>query len=467
MKPFFIKNIDTVNHPFIQNVKSYILKENLWNFESSLVVAVSGGPDSIALLVTLTTLAKKQNCVHAAHVNHGYREGSKRDEEFVRNTCEILGVEFHSRKIDQHPPRGISKEAFWRNLRYEHLFAMMEEISGEQLATGHTADDQLETFFFRVIQGAGPRGILSIDPFREHRIIRPLLESKRSEIEEFLLHFGIPSVCDPTNADEAFPRNFIRSQVSPLLVKLNPKVHVHVNSLITLLRDDDIYLSQVTADCLTAAGWNYRLPAVLNGDSLKGLATPILRRIALLILKHSDAERATRITSKLVDTMCDVFRGVQRRADIPVGCVMRCYRKQIDIYRKKSPAGIPAECFIPLVQGCTAIAGEHRVEMTQVPKPSSFPSPVEAQFLSLGVKPVGIRFRRKGDRFCPFGLSTEMKLKDYFNKKHVPSYQRDKIPLIVDGNGRIVCVVGIGISEFARIDPSAGSVLKITWKICC
>jgi len=180
----------------------------------TVLVAVSGGPDSVALLATLTALAPAWRLtLHVLHVDHGLRADSARDAEFVRALGTRLGVPVDVERVQVGAG---SVEAAARTARYAALEAWADRVGASRIAVGHTADDQAETVLMRVLGGAGVRGLAAIPPVRG-RIIRPLIELRRQAVREALTAEGLEWVEDPSNRDPKFLRNRIRHELIPLL----------------------------------------------------------------------------------------------------------------------------------------------------------------------------------------------------------------------------------------------------------
>ena len=199
----------------------FIDENGLFKSRDRVVVAVSGGPDSVCLFYLLLELAKERNIkLVVAHYNHSMR-GRKavRDEIFVRDLAEKEGIPF----ICERAIKGqIKSEESARDFRYKFLEKARGERGGDVIAVAHNKDDLGETLLLNLVRGTGIRGIRSM-PVRRGRIIRPLLFAKRSEIEKFLQDQGLESCHDESNDSPIFSRNFIRLKILPLFKKLNPK----------------------------------------------------------------------------------------------------------------------------------------------------------------------------------------------------------------------------------------------------
>ena len=209
-------------------VMKLILEEKLLPSRSKVLVALSGGVDSMALLNVLLNLSERLNIeIEAAHFNHKIRSESDLDERFVLQYCRQKGVPLHIGRGDvpqycKKMKMGIEEGA--RKLRYDFLNSILKEARCDFLALAHNLDDLMETMIHRIIRGTSPLGMISMK-LKQDRKIRPLLYVRREEIEEYVKRCEIPFVQDLTNFDIKYTRNFIRIKVIPLLRKINPRVH--------------------------------------------------------------------------------------------------------------------------------------------------------------------------------------------------------------------------------------------------
>src|SRR5207249_162328 len=199
----------------LERVERTIRRHAMLAGGESVLVAVSGGADSVALLHVLATLAPAWGLrLHALHVDHGLRADSARDAEFVRRLGERLGIPVDVATVTVE--RRGSLEAAARAARYAALTACADRVGAARIALGHTADDQAETVLMRVLQGTGMRGLAGIPPVRD-RIIRPLIECRRADVVAGLHRAGLEWIEDPSNQDPKFLRNRIRHELLPWL----------------------------------------------------------------------------------------------------------------------------------------------------------------------------------------------------------------------------------------------------------
>lgn len=195
-----------------------------------VVVGVSGGPDSAALLDVLARLDDLRVEPIAASVDHGLRPDAARDVEVARALAERLGVPFRAMRIEVRPA-GEAIQAAARAARYRALGALAAEVGATAIAVGHTLDDQAETVLSRILRGASLVGLAGIEPRRADGVVRPLIDCRRAEVHAHVARFELPHRADPSNADPRFERVRLREGILPALAAEDPSVAVHLARL--------------------------------------------------------------------------------------------------------------------------------------------------------------------------------------------------------------------------------------------
>ncbi|MDR2558962.1 MAG: tRNA lysidine(34) synthetase TilS, partial [Oscillospiraceae bacterium] len=248
------------------NIRSVIEKYNMLSGGETVIIALSGGADSVCLLHALLEL---NITVEACHVNHKLRgEASDSDEMFVRNLCERLGIKLHVYEINVKSlqKKHQSLEECAREARYSYF---AEIGAGKIIATAHTAGDNTETVLLNLIRGTGLRGLCGIPPKRDN-IIRPLIETTRAEILTYLEKKGADFVTDESNFSDEFTRNNLRLNVIPLLEKINPSFNAGVMRMCESLRLDEEYLHKIAVSSIEQCDEGaapYRVDLFLNQPS--------------------------------------------------------------------------------------------------------------------------------------------------------------------------------------------------------
>lgn len=322
----------------IENVRSTIRKHGLVRAGDTVVVAVSGGPDSLALLYCLSSLAAGLRLdLKAAHFDHGLRQGSQREAEFVRAAAGKLGLAFYSGGADvsgRRKGKGSIEEAA-RLARLEFLRKLAKKLKADRVALGHNMDDQAETVLMRILRGSGLSGLSGIAALKELDgcvFIRPLIEVKRVEIERYLRGMKIRPFRDPSNSDESLFRNKIRRRLLPLLEKeYNPRIKEILNNLAgNASCDYDYILSRARL----SAG--VRGTASLKTDSLLRMH-PSLRRMAIRLKIEALQGSTRRITCKHVEEIEDMLfnRPAGSVVDLPKGYFVEKRGRSLHFRRRR------------------------------------------------------------------------------------------------------------------------------------
>ena len=246
-----------------------------------ILCAVSGGRDSVCLLHYLTTIAPRRGfSVAAAHLNHRMRPEAQRDEDFVRGLCREWNVPFYTEAAPVYEMAarwGLGVEETGRRLRYDFFLRTADAIGAAYIATAHHAQDQAETVLLNLLRGTGPEGLGGIPPVRG-RIIRPLLQTGRAEIEDYLQKNGLPHVEDSTNQDTHYARNRLRRELWPQLETVNPAVTRAIGRTAEIVRGENAYLDTLAAERLPAEGTAVETAALLAAPE------PLRPRMVRLLL---------------------------------------------------------------------------------------------------------------------------------------------------------------------------------------
>ncbi len=435
---------------------------------SALLIAVSGGPDSVALVHVLIEAGYKVEIAHFDHQTRG--EGSAEDARFVETLAKRLGVPYHLRSedieagADQSP---MSFEEYARTRRYAFLIETAKSRGCAAIATGHHADDQAETVLMRVLRGTSPAGIAGTPPVAERdgvRVVRPFLSARRAEILAWLHERGIRYCHDESNLDTDFVRNRIRHDLLPQLRReYNPRVVEALNRLADLARTEDELLQSLAADfaatCVTGGDTILRDPFARGHRALqRRVVLDLANRRAL----RPDAEHIERaiefILRSPANKRFDLGGNVQLASNADAVRILSSDRS--DSSGKSDATEIPLA-----LPGETAAFGT-RLRTTILDRPPEGPlrnycnprrQVVDARALDGGAV---LRLRRPGDRVAPMGLGGTRKLKDYFGDLGLPPHERDAALLVVAG-GEIVWIVGHAVSQHAAVTSRTSQVAQI------
>ena len=423
-----------------------------------VLVAVSGGADSMALLHTLHALAPGLRlALHVLHVDHGLRPESPRDAEFVQAVARELGVPGEVARVTV--PRGPSREAQARRARYFALETCAASIGAGRIAVGHTRDDQAETVLMRLLEGAGPRGLAGIPPCRG-RIIRPLLEVTRQEIVAALRSLGLPWIEDPSNLDRSFLRNRIRHDLLPSLARVTGGDPVDaLNRTAARMRALVAALDDQAATELDRLAWMTHDEIVLPRAALSALPREVaatVLRLAAVRLGGGGPLRAW------------AHRGLARALAEPPprrpfrlgGVVVEVSGAQLRVAVRPRPALGTRALVVP---GRTALTEIDALLETRVVPAAGYELPRDpdrAAFDAVALPgPLVIRARRAGDHLDAFG-GGERRLKSLLIDAKVPRWERARVP-VIEGGGQIVWVAGVRRAAIAPISASTRSVLEL------
>lgn len=458
-------------------VRRTIRKRALLRAGDRVLVALSGGPDSVALLHLLLELQRTGDLVVAgvAHFHHQLRGAdADADEAFCRELAARLGLPIEvARENVRRAARdaGRSIEDMARELRYSFLAAAAERLRADVVAVAHTLDDQAETVLLRLLRGAGTRGLSGIRP-RAGRVVRPLLDISRGELREYARAEGLAAREDPSNRDVTIPRNRVRHELIPYLEReFNPEIARVLAREAALAKVDEDRLHNEAID-LTSTIVLSKVDEKIEIDAvaLRSLDLALSSRIAHDILTKSSGGRFVGFDH------IDEFLGLScasdgASVDLPGQRATR--RGNVIILgppapRLRSEKGGPSNSFrFPL-----SIPGEVTLDnqgwAVSAHRLDSFDRPdfgpghgVEVAVAADPVAlPLAIRSRRRGDRFRPLGMEGRKKLQDFLVDRKIPKEIRDCLPLVVDREDRIVWVVGESVAEDFRVtEPSRGVIL--------
>ena len=303
------------------SVKNTIERYSMINKGDTVIAAVSGGADSVALLYVLYSLKNELGfSLAACHVNHNLRgEESDGDERFVRRMCRFLDIPLYvaSIKVNDLRQKHDSLEECARRLRYEFFDSISR---GKLIATAHTASDNCETILINMVRGTALSGICGI-PVKRDNIIRPLLYNTRGDIERYCTENSLDYVTDSTNLSDDYTRNKIRHKVVPLLREINPALFGAISRLSQSVSDDDRYLDKIAAQLMEKAHTQddkYDVNVLYTAEEC------ILRRIVTMLFRNNDIP----LNMRAVESCVGIIRARQ-------GKINPCQFKFVMIRKKK------------------------------------------------------------------------------------------------------------------------------------
>ena len=436
-----------------------------------LAAAVSGGADSMALLLLLRQLQPRFGyTLSACHVNHGLRgQSADRDEAFVRAECARLGVPlrvFHAAELALPPAH--AGEDWARRLRYT-AFVQLQGQGIDAIATAHTANDQAETLLLRLARGTGLHGAGGIRP-RRGCYLRPLLCLSRAETEAVCRAAGQPWVTDETNDTDAYARNRLRHSALPALESTNAAAVQNLARFCEKAARADAYLAAGAAKLLAAA----RLPGAEPAWQLALLqaADPLLLETALhsLVAPVRDAEE------KYVQLLCAVVRqgsgAVQLTGQVRFCAGNGCLRQETLLQAlPEQPENLPPQLpFLPQKQpefrlrggwkGTAELLRADFEEKIQVVHKKDLKNRADYARITTLYAGLVLRTRQPGDVYRPAGRSVHNRLRKWMNEAGIPAQMRDQLPLLAAGS-EVLWVCGAGFAEGLAPDADTAQVLQM------
>jgi len=452
----------------IEKVKETIDRHRMLTGGERILVAVSGGVDSVVLFDILKRLADRYSLsLTIAHLDHGLRgEESAQDARFVTELAECEGIPIISERIDLPSSKlwpGLGPEGRAREARRAFLARAAKSAHADVIALGHTANDRAETVLLNLTRGAGPSGLIGVEPV-SRPIIRPLIETTRDEIVSYAESRRLRWREDKTNADISFSRNRIRHLVLPELSRINPRV------IETICRGGELVADLLSATSHLIAPILERIVkdekcgmVTLDREGIGELPPEVGRLIIREGIRRARGDlsgiESVHIEEPLRLTRSELPHG---SIDLP-GVSVRLARDDLVL----SQQGFPEkEGFFEEVA-----LGENRfpnlgfsltLKIVPIDSKEGKPIPddrtIEMADADLVSFPLHVRSRLPGDRFVPLGMDERVRLKDFLINESVPFFDRDDLPLLCDRE-RIIWVVGLRLSDEVKLTERTKRVL--------
>ncbi|MBD3258377.1 tRNA lysidine(34) synthetase TilS [candidate division GN15 bacterium] len=455
----------------LPTVKDFIQRENLVPDTSHVLVALSGGPDSVALLHLLTRLRRAGLLsIEAVYINHGLRRKAAREEEAAcQQLCDKLKVPLmivreNVKKTAEQ--QGLGIEEAGREVRYAVFSRLAEECAFDRVALGHHADDQVETILFRLLRGTGPTGLTGM-PTQRGVFVRPLLEISRDQILDYLREQALPWSEDRSNRSLRYTRNAIRHRLLPLARELvNPRVGDAILTMAANLRLDEAYLDETVDHAwrklarFTPGGkLNLDLPHLL--DYHEAICRRLLRRCV---------RETCGVTSgpdkEVIDRLIELAKAESGRISLPdtlqaeaIGNRLWLYQSGDRSFETGLEPGHQTQLDWPKLT--FRVRQVDRADTTLARKPRSRTVEMDADKLRM---PLTVRSILPGDRFRPLGLAGSKKVGDLLTDRKVPRPVRDELPVLCDRSG-IVWVVGQEIAHRVRVTSTTKGVMRVECRV--
>ncbi len=438
---------------FVRKVKSYISENALADKGDKIVIGVSGGADSVALLYSLFDLCKDLDLkLYTVHINHGLRSEAKAEAEYVRTLSEELGIPFFLYEEDVESiakELSIGTEEAGRKIRYERFYEVLKKTGASKIAVAHNKNDLCETMLFNLFRGTGIKGLSSIPPKRGE-VIRPLLCVERSEIEEFLNERKVSFCIDASNLTNDYSRNRIRNVIIPAIKENAANEAVsHMAECAKQLRELYAYFDDLAdrkfAECLrskseTAVSLDKNLLTGCDSYMQKLL---VKKMIDVLVPSNKD------ITHTHLEEVCSLLKKPgSKRANLPYGIMAISNYETLTLTKE-----LPKEAEIPDV----------RFEIFDNFEGFDYGDKKYTKcfdYDKIGNVPF-VRFRESKDFIVINKEGNKKRLKDFMINEKIPAALRDTTPLLVKGND-VLWVIGYRMSESYKVSKDTKKILRAT-----
>ncbi|MFL2804519.1 MAG: tRNA lysidine(34) synthetase TilS [Dehalococcoidia bacterium] len=473
--------MSTINSKFDLNktISKSIESNNLNKFR--ILVGVSGGPDSIALLYSLNDIKNKYDLsIFGAHLNHGIRStDSDNDQQFVEKKFRELKIPFLTKKVNLKnitPKKSSSLENIARIERHKFLFDASNHFNTDLVALGHHIDDQAETIMLHIIRGSGLEGIKGMTEISTREIYnqginiyRPLLSTSRLDILKYLSEKNIDFHTDVSNYSTKYTRNSIRHSLMPELEAYNPEIKKSLYRLSESVKYDLNFLEEFSKNQFNEISEISPNQIIFKTEKLLELSPSILFRV----IKHS----FTQLTENQQDIEMIHFKMVVslikgetgKKIQLPKNLtVMKHYDQLIVTTNKNTDCILPEidKIFSLNIPGTTFI-NDWEITTTSQTKPFNYEN-IDTNIAWIKYNSnnnrLYVRKRKKGDKFLPSGMTNNKKIQDYMVDQKIPQYLRDRIPLLVNEKDEILWIVGWRTSELAKTHCEQ-KALKINFQL--
>ncbi|MFC2059752.1 tRNA lysidine(34) synthetase TilS [Chloroflexota bacterium] len=463
-----------------QRVLHFIREHRLVSSRQKLVVAVSGGPDSVCLLHILIRLKKELGIkLHVAHLNHQLRGAdSEADAHYVSSLARQLGIpaSIEQRDVKSYQAQHrISLEEAAREVRYAFLSQIAKSVGASRVAIGHTTDDHIETILMHLVRGTGTRGLRGLQPYSlwqssEGRpaVVRPLLEVSREETTSYCHYHQLMPRIDASNLSLPPLRNRIRHQLMPLLESYNPKVSEALLRTARLAGDDLTFLDGEIRRLWGKTARKQENTVILDKGRLLKLPTA-LKRYLLRASIEQLLGNLTDIEARHIEEIMNVLnKPAGKRLSLPAGLTFSIEYDKYLIGRDPaalSPLPLLEDSFQLKVPGTTLLPG-WCIEATTVKREqvTEMDEEFTAYFdLDKAGDKLLVRPRQPGDRFQPLGMNQSKKLGEFMIDAKIPHAWRQRIPIVCSPK-HILWVAGWRIDERVRVTANTSQVLCLEFK---
>lgn len=452
----------------ITKIKKTIRKYSLIERGERILVALSGGADSNALLSILHCLSVELGLkLFPAHFHHGQRgREADEDEAFCRELAQKYNLILKAGKINRPDvPRGMSPEDYFRRKRYAFLDRVASEYGAGKIALGHNLDDQAETVLLNMLRGGGQAGLRGILPVRDDKYIRPLIEVSRQEITEYLNKEGIGYRQDSSNTSDVYLRNRIRHELIPFLKeKYNPSIEKTLSRMARVFRRDEEYFKVLIEEILSSAHIKKTTESVSVGvDYFKGLPPAIAYRLVKTLLEGMTPAGGGFSFAHIESVFRLIAVGATGKSISLPNSLVAQKNYGLVVISRLTEEGNPDYEYVVTIPD-RVIIKERRIILSvkrHLSQEMDFGAGgrvfVDADKISGRLV---VRNRRKGDRITPLGMDGTQKVKKLFIDRKIPRSERDRIALLVDDES-VVWIENMYPSDRVKITPETKNVVSL------
>ncbi len=460
-------------------VRNYIVRHGMWKHDGSYIVALSGGADSVALLLILKNLGMP---IHAAHCNFHLRgEESERDEQFCVDLCEREGICLHRIHFDTltyAEKHKVSIEMAARDLRYRYFAQLARDIEADGICVAHHRDDNVETLLLNLLRGSGVDGLAAIAP-QNGNILRPLLCISRQDILGYLAEKGQDYVTDSTNLEDDALRNKIRHHVIPLLETLNPAARENIAQSARYLRQAKMMLDDAVDVPSQPDGSSKSHPDDSSTSQPDG-SSNIITIGKQLVMQAASPEFMLHQLIGCYGFHGDTIDGIIESMNSQDGGIGKIWKsneymlcidreklfitplKEMDNLQKERAFRLPEE-------GNYSLAGNTKIRIRRNPRTADFTPSKESHRITLDADqvsfPLTYRLTQQGDRFNPFGMKGTKLVSDYLTDRKRNYMEKMSQHVLTDKAGEIIWLIGERTSDHCRITPDTQSILEIELEV--
>lgn len=445
------------------DLREKVKENNLIEKGDRIVVGVSGGADSVCLLDILVSLREELKLsLFVVHINHSLRAEADYEEEYVKKLALEYGVEFFSKKVDINKLVRIEKkstEEIARNVRYEFFNEVLEKVKANKIAVAHNLNDSVETTLMNLIRGTGLDGLCGILS-KNGNIIRPLINISREEIEEYVREKKLTDMQDKSNFETVYTRNKIRNELIPYLKNINPEVVRGIYRTSTLLTlSKDIVKEKVDKEYLDIKSKEEGV--VLDKRRFLELSLPLKQEILRKAINEFSGDLID-ISFATINNAIDIINTAQTGAKVKISKNVKIkigYDKLVffDEIKEKEffyELNIPGVTYIPEINKKITVK---LARADEVPNKYEDRNKCFFDIAKVGKK-IYVRSKKNGDFFEPTGMPGKKTLKKFFSDLKIDSYEREKIPIVTNGED-IIWVAGIRASRKFLKDKNTKEVI--------